>query len=387
MKGPLPLSGLRVLDLSRLLPGPFLTVLLADLGAEVIKVEAPGGGDWVRYVPPLHQGTSLQFIGLNRGKRSLGLDLKAKGGVEIFKRLVGTADVIVESSRPGVMDRLGVGYAALSSDNPRLVFAALTGYGQTGPYRDRAGHDLDYMALSGAGARTGTDAPLPLGLQVGDIAGSLFGAIGILAALYGRASTGRGRFVDVSLTEGALAFNTLTLPVALGGLAQPRGRGILDGAMPGYRYYETQDGRFLAVAPLEPKFWASFCGAVGRPDWLPRHHGDDSITVEIATLIKSKTRAEWAPVFANADACVEPVLELDELDGHPLHAARRQFFDLVQGGAPVRQARSPVLDPEHTGALRPAPGLGQHTREVLRERGFTDGEIAAAFSHGALHGE
>ncbi|MFT5432254.1 MAG: alpha-methylacyl-CoA racemase, partial [Myxococcota bacterium] len=269
-----PLAGIRVLDLSRLLPGPMLSLVLADMGADVIKVEAPMGGDWVRFVPPLHGGLSIQFISLNRGKRSIALDLKKPNGVEAFHRMVESADVVIESFRPGVMDRLGVGYEALSAINPRVIYAAISGYGQTGPYRLRAGHDLNYVSLAGAAAMTGEadERSRLIGVQLGDVGGgSLFGAVGILGALFARHSTGKGRFLDISMTEGALPFNVLALADALAGKHPRRGTETLNGKLACYNIYETKDGRQMSVAPLEIKFWSAFCDAVERPDWKARH--------------------------------------------------------------------------------------------------------------------
>ncbi len=366
-----PLDGIRVLDLTRLLPGPYLTLLFADLGADVIKIEAPGGGDWVRYVPPLvpNSSTSVQFVALNRGKRSVVLDLKSSEGASALRRLVVTADVLVESSRPGVMDRLGLGPDALRELNPKLICASLTGYGQTGPFRNRAGHDLNYSAIGGTASRTGSAGgpPIALGFQVADIGGALHGAIAILAALVGRARHGGGATLDLSLTEGAIAMNALSLPAALNGAPEERGTGMLDGTAPGYAFYECADGGFLAVAPLEHKFWTSFCTAMGRPDWGPRQHGDPLVKGELAQAFLTATRDEWASRLAFADACVEPVLELSELPSHPLHVARELFFTLWQNGHPVRHVRTPGLDPRLAESLRPAPSLGEHTAEVLAE--------------------
>ena len=369
------LSGLKVLDLTRLLPGPYLTLLFADLGADVIKIESPQGGDWVRYIAPKHQGLSVQFIALNRGKRSCAINLKTDEGKQALLKLVETADVLVESFRPGVMGRLGLDYHTLRQVNPRLVYCSVTGYGQQGPYSHRAGHDLNYQALAGAAALTGHPGgpPVMSGYQLADVGGgTLFGAIGILAALYARQQTGEGRYVDVSMTEGAMAFNPLTMANTLhgGGEATTRGTDNLNGAAACYQLYETQDGRYLSVAPLEPKFWAVFCEAVDRPDWKTRHMGDDAaMRDELSSLFRQRTRDAWAALFAGHDACVEPVLELDELPDHPLHKARSMFFDLVQSGEPIRQMRSPLMTPADTAVVRPAPALGEHTAEVLAEVG------------------
>ncbi|MFT7623010.1 MAG: alpha-methylacyl-CoA racemase [Myxococcota bacterium] len=386
-----PLAGLRVLDLTRLLPGPYLSLVLADMGADVIKVEPPQGGDWLRYVPPRHGGISVQFASLNRGKRSVGLNLKKPGGTDVLKRLVQDADVLLESFRPGVLDRLGVGYEVLKAINPKLIYCAVTGYGQDGPYSQRAGHDLNYCALGGTLAMTGQEggAPQLAGFQLADIGGGgLFGLTGVLAALYARQTTGLGRFVDVSMAEGALAFNVLALAHSVYGAETPtRGNDRLNGSASCYQVYETSDGRHMSVAPLEAKFWAAFCDAVERPDWKARHMGDDAaMKQEMAALFITRSRDEWEQLFANIDACVEPVLELAELPTHPQHVARGVFFDLKQSddADPLPQARTPLISQAEAEQITPAPGLGEHSEEVLAEAGFSSEDIQGLVAAGAV---
>lgn len=386
-----PLDGLRVIDLTRLLPGPFLSVILADLGADVIKVEAPQGGDWVRYVPPVRSGLSTAFIALNRGKRSVVLNLKTPGGVQTLRRLVKGADVLLESFRPGVMDRLGLGHESLQADNPRLIYVAITGYGQTGPYRVRAGHDLNYTALSGTLAQTGEEdgPPIMPGVQVADVAGGgLFGAVGLLSALIEREKTGKGRFIDVSMTEGSVAMNFLTLSRHLAGDDPARrGKDQLNGGVASYQVYETADGGHMAFAALEPKFFHAFCDAVDHPEWKTRQYGqEDALKSELSALFLTRTRAEWEACLAGHDACCEPILELDEVVAHPQHQARQLFFDLEQfsGEAPIPQLRLPIVDSETTDAIGPAPGLGQHTVEVLSELGWSDEELQTLRESGSI---
>jgi crotonobetainyl-CoA:carnitine CoA-transferase CaiB-like acyl-CoA transferase len=371
----MPLAGLRVLDLSRLLPGPYASLVLADLGADVLKIEAPEGGDYLRWMPPLTGKVSWAFFALNSGKRSVALDLKRPEAVDILRQLAREADVLVEGFRPGVMDRLGLGYDVLAADNPRLIYCAITGFGQTGPYRDAPGHDLGYLALSGVLGLGGPPdrPPQLLPIQAADISGSLWALVGILSALHARTSTGRGRFVDISLTDCATSFLTASLAPFLGGARPPaRGADTLTGGQACYGVYRTADDRFLAVAPLEPKFWATFCELVGHPDWVKRQF-DPSLKGELEALMLTRTRAEWEATFHGTEACVEPVLEPAELPTHPLHLARALVIESTDG---LARFRTP-LRPSQAPAPGPAPALGEHTREVLVSAGLTPAQIDA----------
>jgi crotonobetainyl-CoA:carnitine CoA-transferase CaiB-like acyl-CoA transferase len=388
----LPLTGLRVLDLTRLLPGPFATLVLADLGADVVKVEEPGGGDWLRDLPPHGGEVSAAFHALNRNKRSIALDLRRSEGAAAFLRLARRADVVVESFRPGVLDRLGVGYEALRREVPRVVLCSITGYGQDGPYARRAGHDLGYLALAGVLGANGTpDAPHAPGVQVADVAGGAWPAVaGILAALVRRAATGEGGHVDLSMTEGALAMLTLPLGIAWArGTPISRGRELLTGGAACYAVYRTRDGRFVALAALEPKFFAALCEGVGRPDLAPRQHEapQDALRAELARIFASRTWAEWSAFAEAHDACVSPVLEGDEPRADPQLRSRGAFVEVPtpwEGRAmpgiacPVRfrDAGSPPL--------RPAPRLGEHADEVLGEAGFSAADIAGLRAAGVL---
>jgi len=377
-----PLAGLRVLDLSRLLPGPYATLVLADLGADVIKIEAPEGGDYLRWMPPLTGKVSWAFFALNAGKRSVAIDLKKPEGVAALRTLAKQADVLVESFRPGVMDRLGLGYATLAADNPRLVYCALTGFGQTGPYRDVAGHDLNYMALAGALGLGGPvdRPPQVLPVQVADISGSLWALVAILAALQARNMNGQGRFLDVSMTDGVTGFLTAALAPHVGSGAAPpvRGADVLTGGQASYNVYATSDGGFLSVAPLEPKFWLTFCQCVGRTEWLKRQF-DPSLKAEVAALLATRTRAEWEAIFAGTDACVEPVLSSAEIAKHPLHVARGMLIE-SEG---LTRLRTPTRHPDAPPAGK-APALGEHTRAVLSEAGLSDEQIAQLVAAGVI---
>ena len=378
-----PLEGLRVLDLSRLLPGPFLTMVLADLGADVVKVEDPKVGDYLRAIPPSKGGVSGRYLAVNRGKRSLALDLKRPEHHAAFLRLVAKADVVVESFRPGVLDRLDLGWDVLSAANPRLVLCSISGYGQTGPYVHRAGHDLNYLGLAGVlamGAEGPGRPPAMPGVQIADLAGgALWSATGILAALVGRERTGRGEHVDVSMTEGALALLAAELGNLDAGARPTRGREALNGGVASYGVYRTADERFVSVGALEPKFWLAFNAVIGRkPDvseLVAPPAQQERIRAEIAAIIATRTRDEWVAIMAGHDACCEPVLELDELAAHPQHIAREVFFT-VDGGAsgPLQQVRTPLGAPV---SPTPPPRLGEHTAAVLTDYGFSDDEIAA----------
>jgi alpha-methylacyl-CoA racemase len=355
----LPLDGLKVLDLSRLLPGPYATLVLADLGASVDKLEDPAGGDYLRQLPPMKGDDSALFLALNRNKRSVTLDLKAPEGVATFKLLVKQYDVLVESFRPGVMDKLGVGWEALRLENPRLIYCAISGYGQTGPDRLRAGHDLNYVARAGLLGATG--APAMPSVQSADIGGgSLFALVGILAALHERARTGAGRWVDVSMTDGALAFAHLQHSAArMLGAPLPRGIESLNGELPGYRLYRCADGRFLSVGSLEPKFFQGVCEALGRPDLFDGAYelgeGSRKVSAQLEAIFAGKPRDEWVELFRTRDLCVEPVWEGDEVFSDPQLKARGMFLE--------DGVRTPLqLGPLPT---RPAPRLGEHTDEVL----------------------
>jgi len=389
--GALPLRGLRVLDLSRLLPGPYATLVLADLGADVVKLEDPGGGDYLRWMPPLAGQQSGWFHALNRNKRSMALDLRRPEGPGVVLRLARRFDVLVESFRPGLMDRLGVGYQALARENPRIVLCSISGYGQDGPYRDRAGHDIDYVALAGVLAVNGPpERPVPLGVQVADVAGGSWPAVaGILAALLGRAVSGRGAHVDIAMAEGALAMLALQQGAA-DARATPlrRGREPLNGGSACYGVYRAKDGGFVALGALEPKFFQAFCEAAGRPELAERQFDGEGAgpRAEVEAIFASRTRAEWGEFAARHDVCVMPVLEGDEPRQDPQVVHRRSFVEVETPweGRAMPGIASPVRIRGAEAPLRPAPRIGADTDAVLAECGFEAGEVAALRSAGVL---
>jgi crotonobetainyl-CoA:carnitine CoA-transferase CaiB-like acyl-CoA transferase len=331
-----PLHGIRVLDLTRLLPGPVATTHLADMGAEVIKIEDPGIGDYARTMGHVRKDVSQFFIAVNRGKKSLRLDLKNHAAREEFLRMVEEADVVVESFRPGVMDKLGVGWNVLKQRNPRLVMCAISGYGKDGPFAQLAGHDINYVGMAGMlDQNAGPDGvPALPNLQIGDLLGGAQAAVqGILAALIGAKTTGLGRFVDVSMTDTVFAHNIMPL-VAVNnfGRTVPPGRDLLTGGVPCYNVYRTSDNRFMAVGSLELKFWEMCCDVLERPDLKTRHWslgqeigGEDAMAVkaELDAIFARQTLDVWTERFSKVDCCVTPILRMEEAIAHPLFQARR----------------------------------------------------------------
>ena len=378
-----PLSGVRILDLTRLLPGPVCTLHLADLGADVIKIEDTGAGDYARTLGAEAGGTAPVFLAINRNKRALRLDLKKPDGVEVFLRLVRDADVVVESFRPGVVDRLGVGYAACSKVNPRIVYCAISGYGQTGPYRDLAGHDINYCGYAGFVDQvgvTGGDPAIP-NLQVADIlGGAVVPAMGILAALLDAQRSGQGRYVDVSMTDGVLAHNLQALAaVASTGKVHGRGEDFLTGREPCYAVYRTADGRHMAVGALERKFWERVCDVLQRPDlkachWELRQKDPQWGLEETRRIFAVQPQSHWIAKFAGEDCCVTPVLKLEDSLEDPQLRAREM---VVREGGALQFAPPLKMSGYEFSVERRAPEAGEHTEEILREAGYSSAEIEA----------
>jgi len=390
-----PLAGLRVLDLTRLLPGPMATLHLADQGAEVIKIEDTGLGDYARTFGPGASQANAEgqdspfFRMLNRNKKSLRLDLKQPAGVQAFLRLAAEADVIFESFRPGVVDRLGIGYATVRAINPRIVYCSITGYGQTGPWAHYAGHDLNYIAMTGLLEQNGTlgSAPAIPNYQIGDLlGGSLTSLVGVLTAVIGAKATGQGCHVDVAMAEAILAHSVL--PLAAMQTAEelaPRGEGAMTGASPGYGVYATADDRYLAVGAIEFKFWQTLCIAVGLPalakldmtNAAEMKHAREAL----AAVIKTQPLAYWEKTLVPLDCCVTPVLRIDEAVKHPQFIA----WQIVVDAAGVTQCAPPFklshwLPPD----MQPAVAAGADSEAVLQAAGYSVDEIEAMRRDGVI---
>jgi len=386
-----PLASLKVLDFSTLLPGPFASLLLADMGAEVLRIESPTRLDLLRVLPPHDQGVSASHAYLNRNKRSLALDLKQAEAVAIVRQLVADYDIVLEQFRPGVMERLGLGYEALKAINPKLIYVSITGYGQTGPYKDRAGHDINYLALAGVASYTGRQdsGPLPLGVQLADVGGgSLHAVIGLLAAVIARQHSGVGQYLDVSMTDCAFSLNAMAGAGYLACGVEPAWENqVLNGGS-FYDYYRSREGRWLSVGSLEPAFMQQLCAALGRPELAaqglsPRPEQQKALKLALQVEFEKRSFDELCELFAGLDACVEPVLNLSEAVEHPQLKARELVSQVPRGdGSSQAQMACPLKfseglpEPRHIGAA-----VGAHTDEVLAQLGISEqriGELRAA---------
>lgn len=381
-----PLSGVRILDLSRLLPGAYASQMMADFGADVVKVEEPASGDYGRYMSPHGPGgLSLYFLAINRNKRSMTLNLKTAQGREVFLRLVSQADVVLESFRPGVLERLGLGYEQLKEVNRGIIYCAISGYGRDGPYRLRAGHDLNYVGYAGLldyNRSPGGEPAMPA-TQFGDLAGgSYMAVIGILTALVGRTRTGEGAMIDASMTEGAMSLLPLVSAAYLNtGKAPLPGHSSLDGGLPCYNIYETKDGKHITLAALEQKFWHAFCTSIGHLELLPFHvpHGpeerEQAMNI-LRTVFKTRTRDEWVTELADIDACVGPVYTIDEALHDPHAQARGVTVTSSEGKESFRTLPTfPRISNVEAEQRYAPPALGEHTGELLLEAGYSDAEI------------
>ncbi len=391
-----PLATLKILDFTTLLPGPFATMMLADMGADVLRVEAPHRPDMVREMPSFDGDVSAWHAALNRSKRSIGLNLKHPAAIEVVKRLIaaGGYDIVIEQFRPGVMGRLGLGYADLRALSPALIYCSITGYGQSGPLCDRAGHDINYAALSGVMSYSGRQStgPTPLGVQLADVGGGSLGAlVGLLAAVIHRQATGAGQAVDISMFDMLLAWQTHLVSEYLVGQQVPTRENMALNGRSFYDFYMTEDGRFISVGSLEPKFWRGFCEAIQRPDLIAQGYDQSDraqkdLKMTLRRMIVQRSFADWVEIFAQFDVCVEPVCTIPEVIENPHTLERGMLVDVPMGngrfqpqiGSPFKFSGSRAQY-QYIGAE-----LGAHTGAVLGAIGYNDNEIQTLRESGVL---
>jgi crotonobetainyl-CoA:carnitine CoA-transferase CaiB-like acyl-CoA transferase len=377
------LAGIKVLDLTRLLPGPYCTMILGDFGAEVIKIEQPESGDYARWYQPLFKGMGYRHIILNRNKKSITIDLKCKEGKEIFYKLAKDADVIIESFRPGVVKKLSIDYNSIKEINHKIIYCSLSGFGQTGPLKMEAGHDLNYISLAGITSLTGQRDGKPYipGIQIADLTGGLFALNGILMGLLTRNNTNEGQYIDISMHDCAISLLPSDASNLFGGLGVTRrGESRLTGQLPNYSIYETSDGRYMAVGALEEKFWENFCHAIDRKDLIDRiqdPNDRERLFEDMESIFRRKTQKDWILLLEGKDTCITPVCELDEVFEHPQVKTREMILEVEdeklgkhkQLGIPVKLSKTP-------GMIKfSAPELGEHTEEILISLGFNKEEI------------
>lgn len=379
------LRGVKVLDLSRLLPGPYCTLMMADYGAEVIKIEEPGHGDYIRWRKPAIEGIGARHLTINRNKKSMELNLKTEEGKEIFKKLAETADVILESFRPGVMDRLGLGFEVISKVNKGIIYCSLTGYGQTGPYRHLPGHDINYIGYSGILGLIGEKDGRPVipGVQIADIGGgALMALTGICMALFHKERTGNGQYIDVSMLDGAISWLYATASdYFASGVVPERSKTRLSGQFAFYNVYETKDHKYIAVGASEFKFWKEICSLVGKPEWIDLHEGPEQIQEqlkkEMSELFKQRNQQDWLDLLETKDTCVSPVNDIDQIFSNPQIMERELFTEMNHPVAGmIKQIGFPIKFTETPGQIYShSPILGEHTEEILLGLNYSENSI------------
>lgn len=375
------LSGIKVLDLSRLLPGPYCTLMMADYGAEVIKVEEPEVGDYIRWRKPAINGIGARHLTINRNKKSIELNLKSEEGKEIFKKLAADADVILESFRPGVMDRLGIGYEEIANLNEGIVYCSLTGYGQTGPYSQLPGHDINFIGYSGIlgliGEKNGT--PVIPGVQVADLGGGALMALSaITMALLHKERTGKGQYIDVSMLDGAITWlYAAASDYFASGTVPERGKNRLDGHFAFYNIYKTKDEKYLSIGAAEKKFWKEICELVGKPEWIELHEGPEDVQEqlknEMAELFMQENQQYWLDLLQTKDTCVGPIYDIDQLYTDPQIIEREMLTTMQHPTAgKIQQIGFPIKFSHTPGEIYAhSPLLGEHTEELLLNLGYS----------------
>ena len=387
-----PLSGIRILDLTQLYPGPLATMMLADMGADVVRLEHPSRPDNVHLLPPFIGKESAAYLTLNRSKRSLALDTGKQEGRKVFFDLVRTADVVMEQFRPGVLNKIGIGYEQAIRFNPRIIYVSITGFGQNGPYKQMAGHDINYISLAGllSHVKKGGERVLP-GFQTADVVGGGYmGVIACMAALWHREKTGKGQSVDVSMTDSIMPMLTLQLAQYWGSQESDEIMNPFDGSFPFYGVYECADGKHVSLGALEQKFWTGFCQMADRPEWLPLQFatGDEKRKVreEIAGFFKTQSRDEWLKLAEVHDVCLSSIHEMEDLEKDPQLQARQMIIEtehesglkLKGVGIPIKFSESKPCAPE------PAPAVGQHSIEILKEVGYSEERIEELLEKGIV---
>ncbi len=399
MTGAAPLTGIKILDLTKLAPGPHCTMILGDLGADIIRVDEPGvptgrraqqaGGGDVRAPRP----SSSPANALARNKQSIGLNLKSGPGKEIYLRLAQRADIVVEEFRPGVAKRLGIDYDALRPRNPRLIYCAVTGFGQTGPFKNYVGHDLNYVATAGALSLMGPENGLPAipWNWLADYAGGgMHAAIGVLAALVARSQSGRGQYVDIAMLDGVMLLLAQALSAHFtSGRVPRRGSTPMDGAAPPYNRYYTKDGKIITIASMEPWFYANLCHALNCDEYLADQNNKEkwpAIHARFTQLFTTRTRDEWFDHLSKSDICVGKMLTLDELEHDPQIKARNMIVEVeTPSGEKVKQVGIAMKFSETPGSIRSvAPTTGQHTEAILADLGYTPEDVIRWRADGAI---
>jgi len=387
------LLGLKVIDLTRLLPGPLATMLMGDMGAEIIKIELPNAPDYARNFPPYKNGESLAFLAFNHSKQSLALDYQVEEGKQILLGLVKEADIFIEQFRPAYLAKMGLGYEDLKKINPKIIYVSLTGYGQTGKYKDLAGHDLNYIGFAGLLAGNRFSAPQMPTTQMADIAGGSYMAIiGCLAALYARERTGEGQWVDVAMLDGCmpLAINALSWAWNVG-KAQAREQGLLSGGMINYAIYPCKDGKFIALGTLEAKFWQKFCTLIQKQEWTNRMVAPDKATFmqwknELTVVFQTQNSDYWAAIGFENDLLISPIYEADEADKDEHIRSRNMVVEVEHPkagkikniGAPIKFSATPAQ------VFRPSPLLGEDSEAILKEMGISESAIKELKSKGII---
>lgn len=385
-----PLKGVRILDLTRLLPGPLASQMLADMGAEVIKVEDPKAPDYARFMAPHYEDVGMTYLALNRTKKSLALNLSSEDGKQVFWDLLKTVDIVLDSFRPGVLEKLGIDYETAKQHKKDIIYVAVTGYGHGNEMSNKAGHDINYLGHAGVLATNGTpEQVMQTGVQIADIAGGSYPAvIACLSAIIARNTTGEGQFVDVAMVDCALPLMSFYMAETLNtGKSYDRQEHVLAGSLPNYNIYECQDGQWIALGSLEPKFWMGFCALINQPDWANRMF-DASIKSELESLFKTKTRDEWIALGQTADVCLTGILNMDELESDS-YLQERQMF--VEHEHPKYGRYKGIAQPiKFTGS--PAskgwapPLLGEDNVGVLKELGYSEDAIKQLLESGAVVG-